>query len=122
MPYSPQIAERIRRTLAGRTDVVEKTMFGGITFMVAGNMCCGVHGDDLILRLDPATPLEELRNPHARVWDFMKRPMPGMFAVSAKGCARQDGVDRLVTTALQRALSLPAKGPKKTRPRSSRSR
>ena len=122
MPYSPQIAERIRRTLAGRTDVVEKTMFGGITFMVAGNMCCGVHGDDLILRLDPATQLEELRNPHARVWDFMKRPMPGMFAVGAKGCARQDGVDRLVNTALQRALSLPAKGPKKTKPRSSRSR
>ena len=103
MPYSEQIAGQVRRVLAGRTDVIEKAMFGGVTFMVAGNMCCGVHRDDLILRLDPSTRVEELGNRHARIWDFMKRPMPGMFAVAAEGCAKQD-VDRLVNIALQKAL------------------
>jgi hypothetical protein len=122
MPYSQPIADRVRRALAKRTDVVEKTMFGGLTFMVAGNMCCGVHGDDLILRLDPATQVEELRNAHARNWDIMKRPMPGMFAVAAEGCAKQDSVDRLVKVALQRSLSLPPKAAAKARPRRSRAR
>ena len=121
MPYSQRIAERVRRTLVSRTDVREKAMFGGVTFMVAGNMCCGVHRDDLILRLDPTMRLEELGNRHARMWDFMKRPMPGMFAVVEQGCATQESVDRLVNIALQRALSLPAKAPNKTTARRSRS-
>jgi hypothetical protein len=115
MPYSQQIAGRVRRALGERTDVVEKAMFGGVTFMIAGNMCCGVHRDDLILRLDPAARAEELGNHHARMWDFMKRPMPGMFAVAAEGCAKQASVDRLVNFALQRVLSLPAKDEKKAR-------
>ena len=117
MPYSQQIAERVRHTLTGRTGIVEKLMFGGVTFMVAGNMCCGVHRDDLILRLDPATRIEDLANRHARRWDFMKRPMPGMFAVAAEGCAKQESVDRLVNRALQRVLSLPAGAAKKARAR-----
>jgi hypothetical protein len=122
MPYSQHIADRVRMALGGRTDVVEKAMFGGVTFMLAGNMCCGVHRDDLILRLDPATRVEQLGNRHARMWDFMKRPMPGMFAVSAEGCARQDSVDRLVSVAVARALLLPAKPTHKAKPRRPRSR
>jgi hypothetical protein len=43
MAYDDSLAARVRRALGGRRDVVEKRMFGGLTFMVAGNMCCGVH-------------------------------------------------------------------------------
>jgi len=85
--YDEALAARVRKTLAGRTDVVEQPMFGGLTFMVGGHMCCGVHLSDLILRLAQDAKAEELRSPHLRPWDFMKRPMPGMFAVHAAGSA-----------------------------------
>jgi hypothetical protein len=109
MAYDKSLAARVRGSLAGRADVDEKPMFGGLTFMVAGNMCCGVNRDDLIIRLDAGTALSDLRGPQARAWDFMKRPMPGMFAVSAAGCATQQEVDQWVAIALNHALSLPPK-------------
>src|SRR5579864_7824484 len=103
MAYDDLLAERVRRALAGRTDAGEKPMFGGLTFMVAGNMCCGVNRDDLILRLDAETALEDLGSPYVRAWDFMKRPMPGMFAVNPAGYANQKTVDRWVKLALAHA-------------------
>jgi hypothetical protein len=84
-------------------------MFGGLTFMVSGNMCCGVNQGDLIIRLDAGTAVEELHSPQVRAWDFMKRPMRGIFAVSATGCATQKTVDHWVEFALKHVLSLPPK-------------
>ena len=109
MAYDESLAARVRQSLAGRLDLEEKTMFGGLTFMVAGNMCCGVNRDDLIIRLDAGTALEDLHSPHVRAWDFMKRPMRGTFAVSAAGSATQKTVDLWVELALRHALSLPPK-------------
>jgi TfoX/Sxy family transcriptional regulator of competence genes len=109
MAYDGSLAARVRRTLKDRTDVIEKRMFGGLTFMVAGNMCCGVNHEDLIVRLDPDISLEDLDNPHIRPWDFMKRPMRGIFAVGPAGCSDQRGCDRWVRLALKHALSLPPK-------------
>src|SRR5262249_55475952 len=110
MPYDQLLAERVRHALERRTDVVEKAMFGGLTFMVAGNMCCGVNRDDLIIRLDARTTTKELNSPHARLWDFMpSRPMPGIFAIRAQGSADQSAVDHWVELALKHATSLPAK-------------
>jgi TfoX/Sxy family transcriptional regulator of competence genes len=109
MAYDQLLAARVRRALANRADMVEKRMFGGVAFMVAGNMCCGVNRDDLIVRLDGKTAIEDLASPHVRAWDFMKRPMKGMFAVSAAGCASQKAVDEWVAIALTHALTLPPK-------------
>jgi TfoX/Sxy family transcriptional regulator of competence genes len=109
MVYDDSLAARVRHALADRTDVVEKPMFGGVSFMVAGNMCCGVNRNDLIIRLDRATALGDLQSPHVRAWDFMKRPMPGMFAVSLAGSASQEAVKHWVNLALQHALSLSPK-------------
>ena len=61
MAYDGQLADRVRHALADRTDMVEKPMFGGLTFMVAGNMCCGVNRSDLILRLDGKTVVDAPR-------------------------------------------------------------
>src|SRR5438552_3820924 len=94
-------------------------MFGGLTFMVGGHMCCGVHLSDLILRLAQDTKAEELRSPHLRPWDFMKRPMPGMFAVRAAGSASDPAVDPWVRLALKHALSLPPR-PARAAPRQRR--
>lgn len=110
MAYDQILAGKVRCALEDRKDVVEKAMFGGLTFMVSGNMCCGVHRDDLILRLDARTTVEELNNPHARPWDFMpSRPMPGMFAISAPGIPDQSAIDMWVALAVKHATSLPVK-------------
>src|SRR5437899_3025992 len=109
MAYDELLAARVRRALGERTDVTEKRMFGGLTFMLAGNMCCGVNHDDLILRLDAKTDAADLEVPHARAWDFMRRPMKGMFAVEPQGCASQPAVDHWVEMAVKHALTLPRK-------------
>ncbi len=51
MPYDPVLAERIRAELARQVEFTEKKMFGGLCFLVKGNMCCGIAGTDLVLRL-----------------------------------------------------------------------
>jgi len=109
MAYDDSIAERVRRALSGRNDVVEKRMFGGLTFMVGSNMCCGVNRNDLIIRLDGGTTIEQLASPNVRAWDFMKRPMRGIFAVNSTACSNQSEVNKWVKMALKHALSLPPK-------------
>jgi TfoX/Sxy family transcriptional regulator of competence genes len=107
MAYDDTLAARVRRALSRRADIAEKSMFGGIAFMVAGNMCCGVNRNDLVIRLPRQTAAEDLGSPHVRAWDLMKRPMPGMFAVASDGCVNQKLVDGWVKLALEYARSLP---------------
>ncbi len=60
MAYDKSLARRVEATLAGRTDMTAKTMFGGIGYLLNGNMACGVHGDGLIVRLEPAAAQRSL--------------------------------------------------------------
>jgi TfoX N-terminal domain len=53
MPYNEILAQRIRVMLAGQPGLSEKKMFGGVAFLLNGNMACGVHAEDLIVRLGP---------------------------------------------------------------------
>ena len=88
MAYDEQLAQRIRDLLDAQPDVAEHKMFGGIAFMVGGNMCCGVIGEELIVRLDP--PQGEtlaLSEPGARPMDFTGRPMRGWLYVAAEAIA-----------------------------------
>ena len=73
MAYDERLADRVRELLSERTDVTERRMFGGLTFMVAGHMCCGIHGDELILRLAPTAEETALRAPSARPMDLTRR-------------------------------------------------
>jgi hypothetical protein len=84
MAYDENLAARIRSILADRLDVREQPMFGGLTFMVAGRMCCGVAGDELIVRLD-ADREDALATPHARPTDSTGRPMRGVVTVQPEG-------------------------------------
>src|SRR5204863_9866814 len=83
--YDEKLAARVRAVLAKRTDMSERQMFGGLTFMVAGHMCCGVNGDELIVRLDPDGEDDALARPHARPMDFTGRPMRGFVTVQPEG-------------------------------------
>src|SRR3990172_269801 len=87
MAFDEAVAERIREALAGSPDVVEKGMFGGIAFMVRGNMCCGVIGDRLMLRVGPKGYDTALSRPHAKPMDFTGRPMKGMVYIEPAGVA-----------------------------------
>ena len=79
--YNEELAERVREALADRTDVEEKKMFGGLTFMVGGQMCCGVLKNDLIVRIEPADSATLVAEPHVRPFDFSGRPSQGMVYV-----------------------------------------
>lgn len=108
MAYDEKLAARVRAVLAKRTDVSERKMFGGLTFMVAGHMCCGVNGDELIVRLDPNRENDALERPHARPMDFTGRPMRGFVTVEPKGLNGAQ-LKRWVQEAVARAGSLPPK-------------
>jgi hypothetical protein len=85
MSYDEQLARRVRRCLADRTDVVEKKMFGGLCFMVGGAMCCGLTKTDFMVRVGHEGYDDALAQPHARPMDFTGRPLKGMVYVGPQG-------------------------------------
>jgi len=85
MAYDEGLAQRVREALADRAGVSEKKMFGGLCFLVRGNMCCGIVGDELMLRVGPEMHAEALSRPHAREMNFTGRPMRGMAYVGTGG-------------------------------------
>ena len=75
MTFDTRLAARIRVALKGTKGVVEKQMFGGMAFLLNGNMCVGVHQDAMIARLDPDETDDALTEPHTRVFALTGRPM-----------------------------------------------
>jgi TfoX N-terminal domain len=109
MAFDEQLAARIRTHLGKRPGLVEKKMFGGIAFLLKGNMCCGVHRESLMVRLDPAETDNALSEPHTRVFDLTGRPMKGWILVEPKGLANDTQLGRWVDRAAKYAGALPAK-------------
>ena len=85
MAYDEGLAERLREIFAGRYDIDEKKMFGGIAFMIHGHMCCGIVNDTLMARVGPVQHDEALGRPHARVMDFTGKVMKGFVYVDPSG-------------------------------------
>ena len=85
MAYSEQVAGRIRGAFGEREELVEKKMFGGICFMLAGHMCVGVVDDALMARVGPEQYEEAMTRPHAREMDFTGRSMKGFIYVDPQG-------------------------------------
>jgi TfoX/Sxy family transcriptional regulator of competence genes len=108
--YDEQLAERIRTALRARPGVTERRMFGGIAFMIGGNMACGVIRDDLMVRVGQDAHEEALTQPHARPMDFVGRPMRGMVYVAPEGVAGDGELARWVEAGAGFAESLPPKG------------
>jgi TfoX/Sxy family transcriptional regulator of competence genes len=113
MAYSEQLANRLRALLSDRDDVDERPMFGGLTFLVSAHMCCGVHGDELIVRLHPDDEGAALAHPHARPMDFTARPMRGFVTIAPEGM-KGPALRRWVTLAVAHAETQPPKQPKRT--------
>ncbi|MBI4338866.1 MAG: TfoX/Sxy family protein [Chloroflexi bacterium] len=109
MPYSETLASRIRKALAGRPDITEKKMFGGIAFLVGGKMAVGVQKDDLMLRVSEEEFAQSLTLPHVRPMDFTGRPMVGFLYVGPGGCEDDAELQAWVDTAVAYAQALPEK-------------
>ncbi len=85
--YNEDLAGRVRAALADRTDVEERKMFGGLSFMVAGQMCCGVLKNDLVVRIEPTEFDTLVAQPHVRPFDLTGRPTQGMVYVDSDALA-----------------------------------
>lgn len=108
MAYSRKLAERIRSQLDS-VPFVEKKMFGGIGFLLNGNMACGVNKDDLIVRVDPEKHNTLLKKGHARPFDITGRPMKGWLLVDADGVKTEKQLSAWVKEGLEFASTLPPK-------------
>ena len=109
MAYNEPLAERIRAILSGTRGLEEKKMFGGVGFLVSGNMACGVHKDDLILRLGEQDFAAALKKPHVRIFDMTGKPMRGWVLVSEQGYASTKDLQAWVRISLAFARSHPPK-------------
>lgn len=109
MAYSELLAQRVRDALAGQAGVTEKKMFGGIAFMLQGNMCCGVMKDELMVRVGPEAHAGAMAQPNTREFAMSGRPMPGWILVTPDGVATDEGLRDWVQRGVDFARSLPAK-------------
>ena len=109
MAFNEALAERIRRGLARKKGIEEKKMFGGIGFLLNGNMLVGVWKDSLIVRLDPEGYEDALVEPHVGEFNITGRSMKGWVLVAPEGVEDAGQVKAWI----QRAVKFVGKLPKK---------
>jgi len=86
MAYDQGLAQRVRELLEELPGYAEKKMFGGLAFLLYGNMSCGILGEELIVRVGPEAYRPALREEHVRPFDFTGRPLTGWVMIAATGC------------------------------------
>lgn len=109
MAYSEELADRIREVIDGRPGLVERKMFGGVAWMINGNMACGVIGEDLMVRLDRDEAEQALTEEHVGPMEFTGRPMRGFIVIEAAGISDAHDLGRWVDTGADYAETLPPK-------------
>ncbi len=110
MAYDDDLARRVREQLAGEPAVTEKAMFGGLAFLLRGNMAVGLSGDELMVRVGPDASDDALARPHTRPFDMTGRPMKGWILAASEGVSEERDLAAWVTRGVEFARSLPAKG------------
>ena len=109
MAYDESLAERVRGELAAMEGVSERRMFGGLCFMLHGNMSLGIDKDRLMVRVGPEAYESALQKPHARPMDMTGRPMRGFVVVPPEGLAAPEILKDWVGQGVDYALRLPPK-------------
>jgi TfoX/Sxy family transcriptional regulator of competence genes len=108
--YDEALAGRVRVLLGAEPELGERAMFGGLSFLLGGNVACGVLGEELVVRVGPDAHEEALARPPARPMDFTGRPMAGWVYVAAAGVADEEALREWVEAGTRFAGSLPPKG------------
>jgi TfoX/Sxy family transcriptional regulator of competence genes len=109
MSYSKSLAARIRQVIGRRRGIVEKKMFGGVGFLLDGNMLVGVWQDSLIARLGPDEGPQALKKPHVREFDITGRAMKGWVMVEPDGMETDRQLSDWIERATQFVATLPVK-------------
>jgi TfoX/Sxy family transcriptional regulator of competence genes len=109
MACSETLAEPIRQCLARKKGIEEKKMFGGVGFLLNGNMLVGVWKDSLIVRLGIEKGGEALLEPHVKEFAITGRPMKGRVVVASEGVADNDQLNGWLQRAVQYVGKLPRK-------------
>jgi TfoX/Sxy family transcriptional regulator of competence genes len=109
MAYSAGLADDIRARLGSRPDLSEREMFGGIAFMIHGNMAVGVTGNELMVRVGKDSHDDAVARPGARIFDMSARPMRGWIVVATEGIADDTALEAWIDQGVAYAESLPPK-------------
>jgi TfoX/Sxy family transcriptional regulator of competence genes len=109
MAFSEALAERIRQRLARRKNVEEKKMFGGVGFLLNGNLLVGVWKESLVVRLGEEEGEEALKEPHVKEFDITGRPMKNWVLVEPEGVEDEDQLAGWIQRAVKFVGTLPAK-------------
>ena len=108
MAYDLKLAERIRLQLDS-IPFVEKKMFGGVGFLLQGNMACGVNKDNLIVRVEPEKHSALLKKPHTKPFDLTGKPMKGWLLVEPDGAKTDKQLRAWIKEGVEFASTLPPK-------------
>jgi TfoX/Sxy family transcriptional regulator of competence genes len=103
--YDEQLAARVRHAIGARPDVTERKMFGGLSFLRDGRMCCGIIGQDLIVRVLEAEMAAVMQQRHVRPMDFTGRPLRGFVYVAPTGCSTPAALKAWIGRGLRFAAS-----------------
>lgn len=109
MAYDVKLAARVRELLRGRRSVTEKEQFGGIGFMIGGNMAVSVIGKDLLVRVGPEKHETAMQSKHAKAFSLTGRPARGWVLVGPAGLASKTDLARWAELGLAFAKTLPPK-------------
>jgi len=109
MAYNEMLAKRINSKIGNWQNITEKKMFGGVGFMLNGNMLCGVYKEFLILRVEPEVGEKLLTEPHTKVFDITGKVMKGWIMVKPEGCKIDSELERYIDLAKDFVDTLPAK-------------
>lgn len=109
MAYNEVLAQRVRDLITPRSDFAEKKMFGGIAFMVNGNMALCVSGDDLVVRAGIAQFEAALEMRGADLFQPTGKPMTGWVKVAPAGHQTEESLESWIKMAMEFVQTLPAK-------------
>ena len=109
MAYDDALVERVRSYLKTTPNQSEKNMFGGLAFLVSGNMCCGVVNNKLMARVGPDAYEDLLHETHANTMDFTGRPLRGIITVSSEGLSEDQALHDWIDHCAEFIDTLPPK-------------
>lgn len=109
MAYDEKLTGRLSALIRNRKDFSKKKMFGGIAFMLNGNMCFGVHKDSLVLRMDEETASQSLEQKYVKPFDITGRPMKGWIMVMKEGIKTKENLEKWTSLSIKFVKTLPGK-------------
>lgn len=109
MVYNEKLSQRVKKLLQNEDEFREQKMFGGIAFMLHGNMCCGIHEDNLILRLNKELAREALETKEVSLFDITGKPMNTIVSIPQENIKTPAKLKKWVNVALVFNRTLPSK-------------